>query len=107
MLKVVRTKASPHGSSFFMELFLLILNTVLLVATFFFIKVVASYLKKQIEATKREYGVGFPQEPTAKNNIDSPKAEFVQFDENRPLDIPKDMKIEVEGGDSVVPIEYQ
>lgn len=38
------------------------------------------------------------------NQISKQKEEGIAFDEGNPLDIPKDIKIEIEGGDSLNPI---
>ena len=44
--------------------------------------------------------------PNAPNKITRAKEEEIEFTEDNPLDLPKDVKFEIEGGDAILPQNY-
>lgn len=49
----------------------------------------------------------WPPEPPLPNEVSQINRDEIEFDENVPFEIPKDVKFEVEGGDSHIPPGFE
>lgn len=82
-----------------MELLIILLNTVLLLT---FILLQFKVNKSLFKILKKEE---FQKPAEGPNTISQTDDEFVEFSQGNPLDLPKDVKIEIEGGDALSPYE--
>lgn len=71
---------------------------------------IESYAKIQKDNTEKLIGIlektFVPDPKPVKNDIDT-KDETIEFSESNPIDLSKDLKFEVEGGDSQIPSGYK
>jgi len=86
-------------------LFISITNTILLLVVIFLLRVVSIYLlKKQGELQNSK---NISTQKTNENQASRPLTnDSIQFSEENPIKIDADTKYQVEGGDSMIPPEY-